>query len=60
MYMHRMYNGYIRYGCSNACIDGIYHIYIYASPPKTYLCLFVMLHYNSFGTIIVPSEYCID
>ena len=33
--MHRMYNGYIRYGCSNACIDGIYHIYIYMlAPPK--------------------------
>ena len=37
------------------------YICIYASPPKTtYLCLLVMLHYNSFGTIIVPSEYCID
>jgi hypothetical protein len=30
------------------------YLYIYASPPqKKYLCLLVMLHYNSFVTIIV-------
>ena len=40
----------------------IYILYVLAPPKKNknYLCLLVMLHYNTFGTIIVPSEYCID